>query len=308
MDELDRRLIIELQKDPRQSSKHLAKSVGVVEYTVRRRIENLVSSGAVILTALPNLKMLGYPIRVYMLLEVEHSKFDEIGKQICQISRLGFVSHCIGFTKYYVRGDFNSIESLIGFTRDEIGKIEGINYIETMIECQGLKNIYFRNRISHLMKPVALQFENIGINNLDRRLITQLQQNARMPLKELAQTVGVSQMTIHRHIKDLIGCRTIEFTAIVNIEEFGYPIVAYARMQIKPPKISEVAEYLSQSPQVHYVGIISGATQLLIGIYGLSPQIISDFVTSKLNKIDGVVKIESFSFLDIMKQNFTWLT
>jgi Lrp/AsnC family transcriptional regulator for asnA, asnC and gidA len=308
MDELDRSIIIELQKDPRQSNRRLAQSLDIDEHTVRRRIENLILSRSTILTVLPNLKMLGYPIRVYMLLEVEPPRIDEISKQLCQMSQFGFVSHCIGFAKFYVRGDFTSLEFMVKFTNDVLGKIPGIVSVETMIECQKLKNTYYHHRMTQPVQPVVQQLEGLCLNKIDRSLITQLQKNARAPLKELAQIVGVSQMTIHRRIKDLVNTRTIEYVAIPNIEDIGYSTISYARLQVKPDMITEVAKSISNYSQTHYVGVISGPTQILVGMFALSPQVISEFVISELSKIDGIVKIESFAFFQVLKQSFTWIS
>jgi DNA-binding Lrp family transcriptional regulator len=307
MDELDRRLIIELQKDPRQSNRRLAQSLDIDEHTVRRRIENLILSRSAILTVLPNLKMLGYPIRVYMLLEVEPARIDEISKQLCQMSQFGFVSHCTGFAKFYVRGDFTSLDSMVKFTNDVLGDIQGIVSVETMIECQKLKNTYYHHRMTQPAQPVVQQLEGLCLNKIDRSLITQLQKNARAPLKELARVVGVSQMTIHRRIKDLVNSRTIEYVAIPNIEDIGYSTISYARLQVKPDMITDVAKSVSHYPQTHYVGVISGPTQILVGMFALSPQVISEFVISELSKIDGIVKIESFAFFEVLKQSFTWI-
>ena len=308
MDELDRKVIIELQKDPRQRNNRLAALLRISEHTVRRRIENLISSGTLVPTILPNLKMLGYPIRVYMLLEVEPLKLDEIRKQLLQIPNLGFVSRCIGLFKFYVRGDFTSITAMINFNRDVLGKIQGINAIETMVECQGFKNTYLLNRFSQLSGQVAPKFEDASVNEIDRQLIVQLQKNARTPLKQLANVTGVSQVTISRHIKDLVNSKTIEFAVIPNIEDIGYPTIAYARIRTTPNMTNDVANKIARFPQIHYVGIITGSAQILISIYGFSNNVISEFFTSELNKIDGIINIESFSFLDILKQTFTWLS
>ena len=129
MDILDRRIIALLQKDPRQSNRRLAQYLNIDEHTIKKRIENLVSSGTVILTVLPNLKQLGYSFRVFMLLDVDHSKFEEVGKQLCQMPEIGFVGYCIGFTKFYVRGDFTSTHSLSQFSREKLGGVQGIKCI-----------------------------------------------------------------------------------------------------------------------------------------------------------------------------------
>jgi DNA-binding Lrp family transcriptional regulator len=311
MDTLDSKIIAELQKNLRQSNRRLAQSLNVDEHTIRKRIENLVSSGTVILAALPNLKRLGYQTRIFMLLEAAAVKFDDVGKQLCQIPQLGFVAYCAGFTKFYVRGDFTTIESVAKFVKDDLGKIHGINCIDIIIELEQLKSMsteLTRKANSQLAGIELSQQESVSIDKVDRHLIFELQKNARASLKELAHVVGVSPMTIQRHIKYLVENGTIDFTAIPSAGTLGYPVIAFARIQTNPARTCYVAESCAKYPQIHYVGITAGSTQILITLHGHSHQIISGFVTSELSKIEGIVKVDSFGFLEMLKQNFTWIT
>jgi len=308
MDELDRLIITELQHDPRQSIKKLSQTIGVAKDTIRRRIDNLVSSETLILTALPNLNVLGYPLRVIIWIDAECSKIEEIANQLCQMPFIGFVSYSIGSGKLYIRGNFPSTPSMINFITERLGRIEGILFIDTMIEFEEIKRVNIRLGMPQLYRQEVPQIAQIEINKNDIFLIRKLQKDARASLKELAQYIGVSQMTIHRRIQELVNSGTIEFTAILNTDKIGYPAICNARVQTKPAQIRHVADKIAEFPQIHYVGIISGPGQLLIGIHSPSIETISDFLTHELNKIDGVVKVESFSFMKILKQTFTWLS
>jgi Lrp/AsnC family transcriptional regulator, regulator for asnA, asnC and gidA len=155
MSDLDHRIIIELQDDPRQSNKRLAMTLGIAEATVRRRIENMISSGNLMLTALPNLKMFGFPTHVYIVLRSERSKFNDVGEQICQIPNLRFVSHCIGGADFFIRGDFPSVDALSDFVVNDLGMIKGILKIETMLEYKQFKRTHDRLGISQLTKTAA---------------------------------------------------------------------------------------------------------------------------------------------------------
>jgi len=310
MDVLDSKIVAELQKELRQSNRQLAESLNVDEHTIKKRIENLVSSGAVVFAALPNLKRLGYGTRVFFILEVLPQKFEQIGKQLCDIPQLGFVSYCAGFTKFYVRGDFTTIGTIAKFIKDDIGKIQGINTIELIIELEQLKSMsteLTRKAHSQSFGTTEYQTGDIDIGQIDRHLIYELQKNARASLKELAYAVGVSPMTIRRHIKYLIKNQTIDFTAIPNTGTLGYPVLSFARIKTEPTRTGYVAESCVQYPQVHYVGITAGPTQVLITLHGNSHNEISEFLSRELSKTDGIIAVDSFVFLEVMKQTFTWI-
>jgi DNA-binding Lrp family transcriptional regulator len=310
MDKLDSTIISELQKNLRQSNRRIAQSLGVDEHTIKKRIENLVSSGAIILAALPNLKRLGYQNHVFMILEVTTSILDDVGKKLCQLPQLGYVGYCAGFSKFYVRGDFPTLESLSKFIKEDLGKISGINSFEIIIELQQLKSLSTEltgKSVTRFSDTSLSPKRNKTIDDLNRRLILELQKNARAPLKELANIVGVSPMTIQRHIKYLVENETVDFTAIPNNGTLGYPVIAFVRIQTDPATIGHAAESFAKYSQIHYVGITAGPTQILVTLHGQSHQEISELIKSELSVISGVVGIESFVFLVTLKQTYTWI-
>jgi Lrp/AsnC family transcriptional regulator for asnA, asnC and gidA len=307
MDELDRRLIVELQKDPRQSNKRLAMSLGIAEATARRRIESLISSNSLILTALPDLKIFGYPMAVFIMLHVVPSKLNEIGKQLCQMPCLRFVSYSIGGTDFIARGDFTSVEAFADFMKYDLGKINGISHIETMVIYKDLKRTHNRFEISQPTKPASLESNGITISETDHHLILQLQKNARTPLKVLARSIGVSEATIHRRIKDLVGSGTIKFTAIPDEPNGAHVLHCLIGIQTELGSIQLVSESITQYSQVNYVGLVSGQNQLLVGIHASSAEELLSFMTMELIKIKGIISLGTLTFINVLKQKYTWL-
>ncbi|MFC1917225.1 Lrp/AsnC family transcriptional regulator [Chloroflexota bacterium] len=307
MDELYLRLIAELQIDPRKSNTWLAKSLGIAEATVRRRIEHLVSSGTLILTALPDLKKVGYPTHVLIGLQVEHSRLNEIAEQLCYLPSLRLVSTCTGFTDIFLRGDFTSTEALADFITGYLGNIPGVRHIDTMLEYKEIKRTHGRIENSQIARMTASQTGDITISETDRRLINQLQKNARAPFKELAYYVGLSESTIYRRIKELVGSGAIELTAIPNGAKIGYPVRGHVEIEAEPPEISHVAEFIAQYPQVSYVGLFSGPVPILIGTHSSSPEELDDFTRYELKKIEGITRVTTLITLKVLKHAFTWL-
>ena len=301
--DLDRRIVEELIRNPSQTNRCIATSLGVTENTIRRRIEQLVSSGDLIFTVLPNLKKLGFPIRAYILLHVDHLKIRDIADLICKKPCLRFVSHCIGFADIYARGDFASLESMSDFVVDEIGKISGISRIDTKVICKELKREY-----SYITTtPPEIQTTDISMNKVDLKLIQQLQKNARATLKELSHEIGVSDATIHRRIKDLVSSGTIEFRAIPSDRTIGYSAESFIGIRTELDQTRNVAEMLAQYHEARYVGYLSGPLQILAGIHASSTENLSEFATRELINIKGIIEVKTLTFLKVLKQNFTWI-
>lgn len=133
MDTLDRRLIVELEKDPRQSNMELSRILGTSESTVRRRINKLVSSGTIILTAVPDPFKVGYKTIAFITLQVQLSKIENIAEQLAAYPEVHYLCICAGSCDIVIWVLVRSAEELSDFIVKKLGSIEGIIRSETMI-------------------------------------------------------------------------------------------------------------------------------------------------------------------------------
>ena len=61
---------------------------------------------------------------------------------------------------------------------------------------------------------------NIGIDNIDKKILDQLKINGRLPFKKIADIIGISEATVRRRLKRMINEEYIEkFT--INLTEKG---------------------------------------------------------------------------------------
>ena len=144
MNEKDLQLIRELQDDPRKQNTVLAEKLGMSEASVRRHIAELVSSKAFIPTVITDPSQLGYRIRAYISLEVEVAHIDAVAKTLARYAELPYVVLCAGSKDILVYGVFTSNDHLSRFVSTELGAIEGIINIETILELKCLKFTYGR--------------------------------------------------------------------------------------------------------------------------------------------------------------------
>jgi len=307
MDELDRKLIEALQNNSRQSYTQLAKAVGVVKSTARRRLEKLISSGDIIPTALPNLEKFGYSIHTLIGLQVDRQKITEIAEQLCHCSSIRMLNTCTGFSDIFFRADFKSKEDLTDFISDYLGKLNGIAKINTMLEYKEIKRTHNRIEFSSRNRMKTLRKDDFIITDADRQLIVKLQKNSRIPLKELAKDMQMSESTIHRRIKVLVNSGAIELTAVPNFTKIGYTVTCIIGIEVELSKIHDVAESLSRYSNVNYVGLYSGPMPIIVGADAFSDTMISNFVSNELLKIAGITRVSTLVSLNVLKRTFTWL-
>lgn len=139
MDELDRRLMIELAKDARQSSAELSSKLDVSATTVRRRIRQLQDRRIVTFAAIPDPSQLGYSLTAIVALEVDLNKIDEVAKSLATCENVHYVSLCTGNHDIFVGAWFRSSAELKQFVKDYIGDLPGIRKTETFIVLDVIK-------------------------------------------------------------------------------------------------------------------------------------------------------------------------
>ena len=309
MDKLDRRIIAELQFDPRQNNAKLAASLGITQHTVGKRIERLVSSGEIIFTALPYMPLFGFYISAYIGLRLrQKSMLPLIAAQLCKSPQIRYVSSCEGFADIFIGGDFRNNEDLANFIAEHVAKIEGISQINTLVEIKRIKEPSFgRFGIRNLRRNITPKREGIVNDEIDHLIILELQKDARKPLKNLASLMKMSEQTISLRIKKLIASGAIELATLVSDKVIMDSQNVFVAIKIDLPKVVEVGTYLATFPVVANAGIYSGDFQILAYLNADSPEDINNFTNKELLKIDGVNRIDWLINLNVLKRGFSWI-
>jgi DNA-binding Lrp family transcriptional regulator len=133
MDDLDRRLILELVENAEQSNADLSLKLSVSEKTIRRRMSHLLEKGMLTRAFIPDLAKLGYTVRVFVALEVELSSIDKAIESLIGCTNVDFVALCTGHTDILLGAWFSSSEEMQYFVKNYLAKIPGIRKSETSV-------------------------------------------------------------------------------------------------------------------------------------------------------------------------------
>jgi len=126
IDTTDRRIIALLQMDGRMSNVDIARSVGVAEATVRKRIDRLLKEGIVRVVGVPAVDRLGLEVETIIMLKVDLSQVQHIGEQLAAMEEVRSVKYATGEYDVIVEAVFPSDEQLLGFLTRRMARIEGV--------------------------------------------------------------------------------------------------------------------------------------------------------------------------------------
>lgn len=117
------------------------------------------------------------------------------------------------------------------------------------------------------------------MDKTDVKLISLLQENARMPLKQLAQEVFLSSPATSARIEKLQREEIITgYTATLNHKKLGYPIVAYINLEMSPSQKPTFYPFIRQCPNVLECCCVTGHYSMLIKVAFESTEKLDSFI------------------------------
>ncbi len=102
------------------------------------------------------------------------------------------------------------------------------------------------------------------LDALDSRLLTTMRAKPRIGLTELARLLGVARGTVQARLDKLTARGVIsDFGPTITTEQIGYPILAFASLQIAQGRLTEAVQWLADVPEILEVYGTSGQADLL---------------------------------------------
>jgi len=114
------------------------------------------------------------------------------------------------------------------------------------------------------------------LDDIDRRLIALLQDNARLSTVQLARTVGLSRSAVQERIARLEGSGVIaQYT--VRLGSGGEPLRAWLLLRYADGfSCDDVMPQLEALPQVQACHSVAGETDMLVLVRAETPSMLSD--------------------------------
>ncbi len=138
------------------------------------------------------------------------------------------------------------------------------------------------------------------IDNLDKKILTLVSKNARIPYLEVARECNVSGAAIHQRIQKLIKIGVIigsEF--IINPKSIGLSSCAYIGIFLQKAGLyNEVLKKLEQIPEIVECHYTTGGYSLFIKVVTRDNEHLKEILAGELQKIEGIERTETFISLE----------
>lgn len=138
------------------------------------------------------------------------------------------------------------------------------------------------------------------IDNLDRKILSIIMKNARIPSKDVAHVCGVSRAAVHQRIQRLIDMKVITGSGYnVNPKSLGYTTCTYIGVSLERGAMyREVIPELEKIPEIVECHYTTGTWGIIVKLYARDNEHLMDLLNNKIQMIPGIVNTETFISLD----------
>ena len=138
------------------------------------------------------------------------------------------------------------------------------------------------------------------IDNLDKKILSILSKNARIPFKDVAAECGVSRAAIHQRVQHLINGGVITGSGFdVNPKSIGYSTCTYVGLNLERGSMyKDVVKQLKEIPEIVECHFTTGSYTMLLKVYARDNEQLMDLLNNKMQMIPGVVSTETLIPLD----------
>ena len=141
----------------------------------------------------------------------------------------------------------------------------------------------------------------------NRAIIEALQRDGRQPYGAIAEEVGLSEAAVRRRVQRLRESGIMQIVAVTDPLQLGFTRQAMIGINVEGD-VRTVAEKLSAMHEVDYVVMCAGSFDLLAEIVCEDDERLLQVLNDSVRSIPGVRATETFLYLKLAKQTYTWGT
>ncbi len=143
------------------------------------------------------------------------------------------------------------------------------------------------------------------LDEVSKAIIEQLQHDGRKSYAAIGKVVGLSEAAVRQRVQRLIDGGVMQVVAVTDPLELGFGRQAMIGINAKGP-LEPIADELAAMEEVDYVVITAGSFDLLVEVVCESDEALLRVLSDKIREIQDVVSTETFMYLKLRKQTYSW--
>ncbi len=142
------------------------------------------------------------------------------------------------------------------------------------------------------------------LDELDRAIVHELEEDGRRALREIARNLGSSEATVRARVKRLQDANILRIVAFADPEQLGNTHLSLVFLTVDPVRHADVVAALVEFPEVTYVSTVLGRADLCAEVMTADNAALWSFLNEKVARIEGVRGTETTPILKVHKLRY----
>lgn len=142
------------------------------------------------------------------------------------------------------------------------------------------------------------------LDELDRNLVKELEDNARQSIYALAKKLGTSPSTVHKRMKRLLKERVVVVAALPHPRAMGLTTVVVMGINVTPGKAEATAKHLELCSGFRHIGIYTGSYDICFVSFFPDARNLVDFIDKTLAGTPDITNIETIMAVEAVKNSY----
>jgi DNA-binding Lrp family transcriptional regulator len=148
------------------------------------------------------------------------------------------------------------------------------------------------------------------LDQTDKRILEELQRDARISNAELSRRVNLSPPATHARVKRLEERGYIrQYVSLINRQLAGYDMLCFVRVSLQLHQVDQVSRFheaIREMPEVLECHFVTGDYDYLLKVVAHNTEDLEDFLVNRLTPISGVARIHTSLVLrEVKSSTFT---
>jgi Lrp/AsnC family transcriptional regulator for asnA, asnC and gidA len=145
------------------------------------------------------------------------------------------------------------------------------------------------------------------LDEVSKQIIEQLQMDGRKSYAEIGKVVGLSEAAVRQRVQKLTENGVMQIVAVTDPLRLGFSRQAMVGIKCSGD-VTDVAEALSKIPSIDYVVLTAGSFDIMVELVCEDDDHLIALLNQRIRNIPGVVSSETFVYLKLLKQFYSWGT
>lgn len=145
------------------------------------------------------------------------------------------------------------------------------------------------------------------LDDLSKAIIEQLQQDGRRAYATIGKAVGLSEAAVRQRVQRMQEAGVMQIVAVTDPVQVGFARSAMIGVRVEGD-VEAVADAMERLPEVDYLVVCAGSVDILAEVVAEDDDHLLDVINRRIRAIPGVRSTETFMYLKLRKQIYTWGT